>query len=225
MPSRKIVLAKGELYHVFNRGNAKQPIFLQKRDYQRFLKTVSFYQFVSPPIRLSKFLILSKERRVDLLKNLTWNDKKLVEIACYCFMPNHFHFLIKQVGDCGISEFIGQIQNSYTKYFNVKRERVGSLLQGRFKAVRVESEEQLIHLSRYIHLNPYSSFLVKSLEDLKKYPWSSFLSYLEDEKVDFLDENIILNLFKNREEYQEFIFNQADYQRELEKIKHLTLDI
>jgi len=140
-------------------------------------------------------------------------------------MPNHFHFLLKQVGDYGISEFIGQIQNSYTKYFNVKRERVGSLLQGRFKAVRVESEEQLIHLSRYIHLNPYSSFLVRSLKDLKKYPWSSFPSYIEDEKVDFLDENIILNLFKNKGEYQEFVFNQADYQRELEKIKHLALDI
>lgn len=224
MPSRKIVLAKGELYHVFNRGVAKRPIFTQKRDYQKFLEAISFYQFSSPPIRLSKFLILSQEGKTDILKSLTWTGKKLIEMACYCLMPNHFHFLLRQLEDDGISIFMGQIQNSYTKYFNAKRERIGPLLQGRFKAVRVESEQQLTHLSRYIHLNPYSSFLVEPLEKLKKYPWSSFPNYLENDKVDFLNKNIVLNLFENREEYQKFIFNQADYQKELEIIKHLALD-
>jgi len=114
------------------------------------------------------------------------------------------------------------LQNSYTKYFNFKRKRIGSLFQGIFKAIRVETDEQLIHLSRYIHLNPYSSYIVKSIKDLKTYPWSSLPDYLGKQKYPFLKKKFILDFFKSKRDYQEFVFNQADYQKELEKIKHLT---
>ena len=114
------------------------------------------------------------------------------------------------------------MQNSYTKYFNLKRKQTGSIFQGHFKAVRVETDEQLVHLSRYIHLNPYSSFVVKSIEKLETYPWSSLPDYLGETKYSFLNKKPVLDFFKNNKAYQKFVFDQADYQKNLEKIKHLT---
>ncbi len=222
MPGRKTVLATGEVYHLFNRGNAYRPIFFNLRDYQRFLKALAFYRYPSPPLRLSKYLLLSREKREELENQLIKKGSYLVEIFCFCLMPNHYHFLAKQKQEGGIAKYLSQLQNSYSRYFNVKRKKAGSVFQGHFKAKRVETEEQLIHLSRYIHLNPYSSYVVKLTEDLKTYPWSSFPDYLGEEKHSFLEKKLILDLFKGSEDYQRFVSNQADYQRNLEKIKHLT---
>lgn len=90
-------------------------------------------------------------------------------------MPNHFHLLLQQIRDGGITEFISKLTNSYTRYFNIRNKRIGPLFQGEFKAVHVETDEQLIHLSRYIHLNPIVSYITKKLES---YQWFSYLEYL-----------------------------------------------
>lgn len=150
--------------------------------------------------------------------------KRLIEFVCFCFMSNHFHFLLKQSKDNGISKFMGQFENSYTRYFNTKYNKNGPILQGRFKAVMVEDDYQLLHLSRYIHLNPYSSFVVKNLADLESYPWSSLPEYLGKTEREICNKEIILSNFKTIEDYQQFVFDQADYQRNLEKIKHLLLE-
>ena len=138
-------------------------------------------------------------------------------------MPNHFHLIIKQVVENGISKFIGNVTNSYTRYFNTKNERVGPLFQGKFKAKRIETEEQFFHLSRYVHLNPYSSYVVKTLEDLENYPFSSLPEYLGKVQTNFCTKEVILENFKNKTEYKRFLFDQVDYQKKLEEIKHLTL--
>lgn len=221
---RKIPLINEEIYHVFNRGVEHRPIFTNRRNYQRFIRTLNFYRFHPLPTRLSDFLTFSKKRRMELLDKLQRKNKRLVEIFCFCFMPNHYHFLLKQLVDNGITKFIGNSQNSYTKYFNTRNDRIGPLFQGPFKAKRIETDKQLLHLSRYIHLNPYSSCLVKSLDTLREYPWSSLNNYLKPSKTNFIQEKLVLNYFKNRKNYQNFIWNQADYQRKLEIIKHLTLD-
>src|SRR5258706_16455772 len=119
-------------------------------------------------------------------------NTKIVEIIAYCFMLNHFHFLIRQIREGGITEFVSKISNSYTKYFNVKYERVGPLLQGEFQAVHIETDEQLIHVSRYIHLNPTVNFIAKTLDD---YPWSSFHEYTDETISGFCEKDIILNQF------------------------------
>ena len=127
--------------------------------------------------------------------------------------------------DNGISTFISNFTNSYAKYFNTKYQRVGPLLEGVFKAVYVENDDQLIHLSRYIHLNPVVSSIVNETEILN-YKWSSYPAYLslnEKNKI-VLDINTILSYFKSPKKYQEFVMDQVDYGKELEKIKHLTLD-
>jgi putative transposase len=225
MPVRKTILADEQTYHIFNRGVDHRPIFTNKREYQYFLKELSYYRFVSPPLRLSLFLELSAERRNELLFDLNKKKRKAqVAILAFCLMPNHFHLLLRQTSKDGISNFMGKIQNSYTKYFNIGRSRIGSLFQGRFKAVRAETDEQLTHLSRYIHLNPYSSFIVKDVDNLCNYPWSSFSEYNSqtDGEQSFVDKKTVLGLFKNKERYLEFVLNQADYQKSLEIIKHLT---
>ena len=138
MPSRVIPFVNDHYYHIYNRGVEKKPIFHTRWDYARFIKTIKYYQLEGPKVKLSRFLI-SQTIRPD-------PDKKIVEIICYCLMPNHFHFLIKQSKEGGITEFISKLSNSYTKYFNTKNDRVGPLLQGEFKAVLVETDEQLLHL-------------------------------------------------------------------------------
>lgn len=216
MPGRITPLANGEYYHIFNRGSEKRDIFSQTRDFKRFAQTFYYYQFTGPKISFSKFA------KSDLNSFKPHNDKKLVEIICYCLMPNHFHFLVKQLKDNGISIFLSQLSNSYTKYFNTKYNRVGPLLQGAFKAVLIENDEQLLHVSRYIHLNPVVSGIVKNLDE---YLWSSYKEYTQStvDKICFKEE--ILNFFPSQEKYKEFMEDQIEYGEILESIRHQLLDL
>ena len=223
MPARFTPLVTNQYYHLFNRGVNKQPIFQGVRDYKRVVDILEFYSF-NPKLRFSKFLLLSQEDRNKFMENLRAQGDKLVDVICFCLMPNHFHLLLNQIQDNGISKFMANLQNSYTRYFNTKHERVGPLLQGQFKAVLIEDDSQLLHVSRYIHLNPYSSFVVKDLESLEQYQWSSFPEYLGVASKEICNKQIILNYFKDVADYKQFVFDQADYQRELEKIKHLLLE-
>lgn len=223
MPARKTPLINDQFYHILNRSINRESIFVRQKDCKRFSTTLDFYRFESPPVRLSYFLSRGVEKRKELMTSLQENSKKLVEIICFCLMPNHFHFLLKQISDEGISKFVGLVQNSYTRYFNTRHKRQGHIFQGQFKAIRIETDEQLLHLARYIHLNPHTSFVVKTLKDLEKYPWSSFVEFL-GEKEGFCVKNIILSQFAERNDYRKFVFSNADYQRTLEKIKHLALD-
>lgn len=222
MPYRNSPLVEGEYYHIYNRGVAYQPIFKNKRDYERFLLSLHYYQFTNIPLRLSKFLQLPKEDRTALFEELEKTNDKIVDVVAYCFMPNHFHFLLKQHTTDGISRFMRLMVNSYAKYYNIKYKRVGSLLQGMFKAVHVQTTEQLIHLSRYIHLNPLVSHVVTE-EDFLSYPWSSLQEYITHQsKVS--NPQPVLAHFSPKQSYKDFVLDQADYGKELEKIKHLRLE-
>lgn len=225
MPARLVPLVNGEYYHLLNRGINKQPIFFEARNYKRAIETFKYYSFAaSLQIKFSKFLKLSNEQRNILWDEIENKGRKLVEIVCFCLMPNHFHFLLLQKEEKGISKFMANFQNSYTKYFNTKYQKFGPILQGQFKAVRIEDDSQLLHLTRYIHLNPYTSFVVKDVERLLRYPWSSFKEYLEKIDGGVCHKQIILENFKSLESFKKFVFDRADYQRELEKIKHLTIE-
>jgi len=224
MPGRKIPLVNNEVYHILNRGISLQPTFINKRDYDRAFQTIFYYQNQSLPLKYSRFLYLSAERRVKILENLKAQRKFLVEVIAFCLMPNHFHFLLKQTVKNGISMFMSNFTNSYTRYFNTKHERNGPLFQGKFKAKRIQSDEQLLHVSRYIHLNPYTSYVVKNLKELTNYFHSSFPEYIRQPKGGFCGKEIILSQFKDNNLYKKFVLDQADYQRKLETIKHLLLE-
>ena len=221
MSDRRVPLVNDEFYHIYNRGVARQPTFLSQRDYEQAILTLSYYRFVNPPIRLSRFKELSRDQRNNLLDRLQ-KTEKLVEIVSFVFMPNHFHFLLKQIAENGISIFVSKFTNSYTKYYNTKRSRTGPMFQGVFKSVYVESDEQLIHLSRYIHLNPVASVIIKDAE-LLSYPWSSLRDYLRG-KPSLLYIEPVLNHFSSSNDYKNFVLDRIDYAKQLEQIKHLTLE-
>jgi len=221
--NRKTILANGEIYHVLNRGVEKRPTFTDKRELQRAVDTLKFYRFADLPFKLSKFFNLPHDERVKTLERVEKENSKLVEVICFCLMPNHFHFLLKQLQDNGISIFVSRFSNSYAKYFNTKHERVGPLFQGRFKAVHIENDEQLIHVSRYIHLNPVVSYLIET-EILESYQWSSYPEYLKLINSQITDKELVMSFFKTEDKYKQFVLNQADYGKNLEQIKHLTLE-
>ncbi|MDO8498468.1 MAG: transposase, partial [bacterium] len=176
-------------------------------------KTLYYYQFTGPKPPFS-------DRNRFKINDFSHNPK-VVEVICYCLMPNHFHLLVRQLQDNGISEFIGKVLNSYTKYFNTKHTRVGPLFQGVFKTVLIEDEIQLLHVSRYIHLNPYVSELV---QELKLYPYSSYQHFIDVDHDQLCVADSVLNNFKNSNDYKDFVGGHGDYAKELEIMKHLLLE-
>lgn len=219
---RALVFREAHVYHLFNRGVERRPIFLSPRDQERFVSLLEYYRFSGNTKSYSHYLALSLGDRAIFRQAL---DQKpvSVNILAYCLMPNHFHLLVRQNIKEGIHDFLSNIANGYAKYFNTKRQRVGPLYQGPFKAVFVETDEQLIHLSRYIHINPVVSGVI-SLQDLDGYPWSSFPDYLGNVKTSFVVKPPVLGHFKTISAYRAFVYDQVGYAKELEQIKHLTLE-
>jgi len=224
MPGRKEIIKAGQVYHVLNRGIGSMPIFKSVRDYQRFSNTFYYYRNRVLPLRYSYFIRKSIEERNEILEKLNKKQNLIIEILSFCLMPNHFHFLLRPIKDSGIANFMSKLTNSYTRYFNTKRTRNGPLLQGKFKAIRIKADEQLLHVSRYIHLNPFTSYIVSNLEDLENYRYSSFPEFLGKTKISFCEKEDILGQFKSIKSYKRFVFDQADYQRQLQKFKNLMLE-
>ncbi len=222
MAGRKVIFANDEYYHIFNRGIARQPVFFSKRDYEHLLLTFSYYRFIESPVKLSRFLTLPKDIQRQILKGLDIHPKTYVDIICFVLMPNHFHLLLKQTSESGITKFMSKSINSFTRYVNTKQERVGDLFQGVFKAVRIETNEQLLHVSRYIHINPVVSHVVKD-KDLFGYQWSSLPDYIH-ETSSFVSNSVVLDQFSSKESYKNFILDQVDYGKKLEEIKHLVIE-
>ena len=135
-----------------------------------------------------------------------------VELIAYCLMPNHFHLLIKQIDDNSLKNFMKSLTVKYSMYFNKKYDRVGQLFQGRYKAVLITNDSYLLHLSRYIHLNPseYTNNLVDA--------YSSYGDYLGLRKTKWVKPNIVLNFF-NKPVAQEFIKinNYKDFVKKYKK--------
>lgn len=221
MPLRKIPLVNGEIYHVFNRSIAKIPIFHTKRSSERFLETIEYYRFSQPPVRFSYFNRMAQQKKRDLIASLAMGNQLNIEILAFCIMPNHYHFLIRQIQDNGISKFIGRIQNSFAKYLDLASQRTGSVFQQAFKAVRIESESQFIHTSRYIHLNPLTSFVMRKPEDLISSYLTSLTDYLSENSRPFINTKPLQSHFSSKENLKQHTLNQADYQRTLAQIKHL----
>lgn len=221
MSSRSTVLANNEPYHIFNRTVSNLEIFTSKRILSRSLALLDFYR-LPQTLRFSKFQLLPYDQKERYLLNIK-NQTPLVEIFAFVFLPNHYHLLLRQLQDKGISRFISNFQNSLAKYYNLKNKRHGSAFQNPFKAKWVETEEEFFHLSRYIHLNPTTSFLIK-IDKLLTYPWSSLSFYVEEKPSGFVQTDLILDYFKSGKKYYQFVLDNADYQKKLAEIKRLTFE-
>ena len=177
--------ANGEYYHLYNRGVDKRKVFLNDRDYERF--TFLLFACNDPrPFLNSQFHyrgLTSIEKLFDPAR------RELVDLVSFCLMPNHFHLLVRQKMDNGIPLFMQKLTTGYSMYFNQKQERSGALFQGTYKAIHIDNDMYLKHLTRYVHLNPaelvepgWKEHGIKNLKAIhdfvSKYYWSSYADYL-----------------------------------------------
>lgn len=221
MTKRSEFPSPGEYYHVYNRGVEKRTIFTDARDHQRFLEIIGYYLDPEPLISFSQRHRI-QHRVLDLHQQQARPETELVQIVAYCLMPNHFHFLVRVNVEFGLNNWIRLVLNSYTRSYNVRWNRVGPLLQGPYKLVHVASNEQLLHLSRYIHLNPVIAQLAPSSSD---WQWSSMKQYLGQENKTWLRSDIIMDQFQSSQAYQSFVDDYADYASTLVSVKQLLIDI
>ena len=184
------------------------------RYYQREGNRLKFSRFVSTK------LINKNYDSAEFNKYLQQKPKR-IEIIAYCLMPTHIHFILKQLKDNGISIFMNNLCNSYSRYFNTKHKRKGPLWEGRFKKILVESDEHLLHLTRYVHLNPVTAHLVNKPEN---WQFSSYFEYSSDinENRRICNYGSLIDI--SFRQYKEFVENGISYQRELAKIKNLILE-
>jgi len=230
MPSPNVIRqwVEGGYYHVYNRGVAKSTIFERSEDYSTLISLLQSY--LTPKPRADKMGFDPKDPfwRSKLEKNE-------VKLLAFALMPNHFHLLIKQDTEIGITRFMRRVLTAYVRYFNKKYERVGPLFKSKFKAARIETDGYLLHLSRYIHLNPLElaprGLTGQQMFDwIARYEYSSYPVYLKSRSSEWVNEEEILDYFggnlgrfDNVTGYRQFV---ESYARQPENIlgSAITLD-
>ena len=223
MPFRDTIFINKAIYHIFNKTIDHKAIFDDVGAGENLLKVITYYRsYYSQKHRYSEFIKLEDDIKESVRSKIADERSFQFEILSYCLMPTHYHFLIKQKKDNGIVKGFSNALNSFMKHFNKINERNGPIFLHRFKSVVIRTEEQLKHVSRYIHLNPYSDRLVKNFNELINFPLSSLKNYFGGQKG-ICNVDYILGLFDgNKERYIKFVEDNADYQRSLEKIKYLN---
>lgn len=197
----------GNYYHIYNRGNNKQEVFTHRRDYLRFLFLITHMQASTTLPHITRLLrgieaLSDIELEEDIKKSITTN--KIVELVSFALMPNHFHLLLYETEEKGISRYMQRILNSYSKYFNTKYERSGHLFQGPFGAVHVRTDEQLLYLTAYIHANPVGIKEYKNRPH--EYEWSSYMDYIHNNRwPELLKPGIVLEQFTDGKHYKRFV--------------------
>jgi len=208
-----------KVYHITTKSIAEYVIFNNETEYLRMKELIQYYQVEDPPLRFSYFAARRKDKNELANKKDRQDKKKLVRIIAYSLMPTHIHLVLQQLKKNGISIYMNKVLNSYTHYFNAKHHRKGPLWTGRFKRVLVETDKQLIHLTRYVHLNPVTAYLVDRPE---LWQFSSYYEYrtTKPTKDRICEFKHILEISPG--EYKKFVDNQISYQRELAATKGLN---
>lgn len=212
MAEKNPLFDNGKFYHTANFGIDKKIIFNDKKDIDRFLALISYYKIKNPPARFAF-------RNRPIARENTETPIPMIEIIAYSLMPDHFHLLIKQTEINGVNTFLSKLINSYTKYFNNRQKRSGTLFKGSFKAVEVP-EERLNEVTRHIHLEPVIKGLVLNID---RYPFSSYLEYI-DEKIDICKTSIILNKFTDINHFKMFTQDKNNHLHFLQDNKKIVLD-
>lgn len=201
MPRRKVPLVAGDYYHLHNRGNNRQTVFYNRKDYILFLD------------RIRKYIIGSSSR-----ENTLHSIRSGVTISAYCLMPNHYHLLLTPHDD-DLSHRMQLLSISFTKTMNQKHNRVGSLFQGQFQATPIVQDTHLIYLSAYIHLNPVRAGLVQQADE---WPFSSYREYIDLRQGSIPSPNLVVEYISGIDRYQEFVESFTD--QHISLVQHLLLE-
>lgn len=213
MSIRKISFTKGEFYHIYNRGNDKRLIFHDKQDYSYFISLL----FIANSNKAFNIVRLMRNARASIFSVPIEQD--LISIGAYVLMSNHFHILIIQKQEGGISKFMQKICTGYVMYYNKKYKHSGSLFEGKFKSRHLNTDKYLKYIFSYIHLNPVKLIdkfwkergiknINKSLSYLNNYEYSSFIDY----SLDFSrEESVILE----PEYFPDYFLNESNLYKEM----------
>jgi len=226
---------KNKIYHIYNRGVEKRNVFLDNQDYARFVHDLFEFNDEAPAWNLGRSLEINSMIEVGLqsLSKDKEPRKLLVDIFIFTLMPNHFHLLLRQKKENGISRFMQKIGTGYTNYFNKKYERVGSLFQGKFKAVSIDEDAHFVHLPYYLHSNPLKlagpatqNSNSDSWTFLEKYKWSSFPDYIGKKNFPSVTQReFLLDFFGGKEKYKKETKEWLkDKSKNLEKIIEVILE-
>lgn len=211
----------GCFYHLYNKSIDLLRPFVNSTHADRFLNLAWYYRSTKCGVSYSWYKSAPEEVKNQLVKSINNPEDFQVEILAFCIMLNHYHFLLRQNMKKGIAQFMNNVINAFTRYSNLLNLRKGPVFIPSYKSRLIHTKEQLIHVSRYIHLNPYSSGVVNSFDELFNYRFSSLKEYVyypELVNVSYvLGTDYFLN---NRNKYKLFITNRADYQKTLEHIKY-----
>jgi REP element-mobilizing transposase RayT len=216
MSIRKTAFVPGEYYHIYNRGNSKQKIFLSKKDYERFIALL----YGTNTSERFNFFDLEKG---DGIFSREVNDP-LVSIGAWVLMPNHFHILITPLSEDGLSKFMQKLSTAYSMYFNEVGKRTGGLFEGKFKSQHLGTNRQLKYIFSYIHLNPVKLIdskwkkngiknLKTSFEYLNTYRYSSFLDYMGNNRAEkiILNPSAFPNYFPSKDSFKKEIIEWLNY--------------
>ena len=229
MSVRKISFVEDEIYHICNRGVEKRNIFLCDKDYLRFIHNL--YEFNDENAALNIFYRAPYEAKSRKIKK----RKTIVAIHAFALMPNHYHLLLSQLHEQGITRFLHKIGTGYAMYFNEKNERSGRLFQGTFKAVQVEREAHMTHLPFYIHANPldlkFPEWREQKMRDpaeaikfLEEYRWSSFPDYIGKKNFpSVIDRGLLSDMFGHPEKFHAHTLS-ALKEMDLDKVRDVALE-
>lgn len=203
MPSRNVTKqqAPDSYYHVYVRGSNKQKLFIEDIDYKYFLKLFERY--------------LSEKPVISKTGELYPNFLNEIEVLAYCLMSNHFHLLLYQADVPYLEKFMRSLMTSYSRYFNLKYKRTGSMFESRYKAVRIDQDIYLQHITRYIHLNPRL---------WERYKYSSLGYYRDGNEPYWLNTDRILELFTSRQDYIKFVADYEEMRDTLGDLKYQLAD-
>ena len=206
---RKQKLVSGNIYHIYNRGVEKRDIFVDDKDYLRFISDLGLFNDINPAYNVGFKL---RHSTIDVGHQYI-AENKFVDILVFCLMSNHYHLLLKQKIENGITEFMRKLGGGYVNYFNLKYQRVGTLFQGKFKSVLIENTSQLLYIPHYIHLNPLDKFMPEwrekkisnkkgAIDFLTSYKWSSYSDYAGKLRFSsILEKDILSEYFGGPGEY------------------------
>ncbi len=207
MSIRKTAFANGELYHIYNRGTDKRDIFGDQYDQLRFLQSMVEFNALDPIGSIYEHSLHKSDTlggKASKLVSEKGDKEILVEVVAYCLNQNHYHFILKQISDRGIEKYMHRIGTGYTRYFNEKYERSGGLFQGKFKAIHIDTNEYLLHVSAYVNLNDRVHHLDKLGGLATKSSWEVYIGVGNVANWVPCAKEIVLGQFRNPREYEEF---------------------